>query len=101
MFDEDKKIHTRQYSVRMPDSLSGGPDIDFSSAMTNIMHERQKVKERVQKAVKRLEDKETSRAINVAYLDGFEVRDGDVYYVMRAVFQLIPTLKVVWNAKSS
>jgi hypothetical protein len=97
MFREDLPIQSRQCSIRIEADMSGGPFIDYSVIVERMKNFQRRTNKNITATISRLENSKSVSAINITYMDGIEVRNGDVYYVRKAVFQTIPrpTLSVV------
>lgn len=97
MFRKDLPLHSRQHSIRIGDTISGGEDGESSHILTRLTNFCVRANRNINAAMERLEASKNMTAINIVYLDGIEVRKGEAYYCRRVHFQLIPktTLSIV------
>lgn len=100
MLSSNIPLQSRQYSMRIPDTISGGPDRTYSSALQNIDLLRGLALQRVEAAIARMEKSRNAEAYEIVFLDGIEVREGAPYIVVRAHFHLRsvrqrPVLKII------
>jgi hypothetical protein len=95
MFRENLPLQSRQHSIKIGDDISGGPDADNSYILTRLENYKRRANGNINAAILRLEQSKNMTAINLTYLDGIEVRDGEAYYCRRVHFQLIPKITLV------
>jgi len=89
-FRKDLPIQSRRNSLRIGDDISGGADPRYSFMCERLHNFNRRATNNIMAAIARLEAQKNVTAINVVYLDGIEVREGEAYYVRRANFQIIP-----------
>ena len=88
MFNKDLPLLSRQYSIKIGETVSGSNIPEYSFVLTRLRSLQLRADKNLNRALDRLRASSGKMVINTAWLDTIDVRDGEAYYVRMVKFQL-------------
>lgn len=81
-------IHSRQYSLLIPEDITGGPDRNNGALLADLALRHRTALERAESAVTRLEQSTGKVAVNKIYFDAIQVKGFRPYLLVKITFNL-------------